>query len=200
MILFPDIFTPYLTGQELARQANWDDLDKYNKVQAGQIQNALDMELFNPRVNSAYQNLYTQQNNNALFGDTYDNKLAQSDFQTQGMGNALQLDNWNMARRQTLQPGYMDYDAARSAALSRSGPAVVEYNAQSAAREADINRVLLDIEAQIPTLLTTDPQQAQRLMELLRVLRGTRAGQFPTIPAEQIPAGNQGGMGARYGF
>ncbi len=40
----------YVQGQQQAVKDNWQDLSNYNSVQAGQLQNALDESLFNPRL------------------------------------------------------------------------------------------------------------------------------------------------------
>lgn len=42
----------YMQGERMAVQDNWNDLNQYNKVQAGQIQNAFDEAAFNPRLSS----------------------------------------------------------------------------------------------------------------------------------------------------
>lgn len=55
MIIIPDLFTPYMTGRETARQANWDDLLKYNQVQKGQHDNLFNFATFSPRVNAVYE-------------------------------------------------------------------------------------------------------------------------------------------------
>lgn len=56
MIIIPDLFTPYLSGVEMARKANWDDLQNYNQVQKGQLDNLFDFATFSPKVNSEYEN------------------------------------------------------------------------------------------------------------------------------------------------
>lgn len=61
-LYFPDLGTPYIQGRENAIQANWNDLNQYNAVQAAQ-----------------QANLY-----NAL---TFDNRLTQSDYDTQIRGS-----------------------------------------------------------------------------------------------------------------
>lgn len=65
-LILPDIFTPLVQGLELGRNANWDDLQKYNTVQAGQIGNALALETFDPTVNNAYNQAAINQNNRIL--------------------------------------------------------------------------------------------------------------------------------------
>lgn len=40
----------YVEGQRNAIKDNWDDLQNYNTVQAGQIQNAFDEATFHPRI------------------------------------------------------------------------------------------------------------------------------------------------------
>lgn len=94
MVIIPDIFSPYLAGKEQARAANWDDMNQYNQVQAGQLRNAYDLATFSPKVD----NQYTQAEMaklNLMFGyDTYDNNLFDSWANT--MGNAFRLGNNSM--------------------------------------------------------------------------------------------------------
>lgn len=44
----------FVQGERMAVQDNWNDLNQYNKVQAGQIQNAYDEAVFNPRLTREY--------------------------------------------------------------------------------------------------------------------------------------------------
>jgi hypothetical protein len=44
----------YVQGERMAVQDNWNDLNQYNKVQSGQIQNAWDEAVFNPRLTREY--------------------------------------------------------------------------------------------------------------------------------------------------
>ena len=46
----------YIEGQRQAVKDNWYDLNQYNQVQAGQIQNAFDEATFSDRVRLANQN------------------------------------------------------------------------------------------------------------------------------------------------
>lgn len=46
----------YIEGQRQAVKDNWYDLNQYNQVQAGQIQNAFDEATFSDRVHLANQN------------------------------------------------------------------------------------------------------------------------------------------------
>lgn len=59
----------YVQGERQAVQDNWQDLSNYNQVQAGQIQNAFDEALFNPRVSQGYDAA-----NNSRLG-VYNNEL-----------------------------------------------------------------------------------------------------------------------------
>lgn len=61
----------YQQGRQQAINNNWADLTKYNQVQAGQLQNAFDAVVFQPRVN--------------MFGDS----ATQSRFNT--LANAITL-------------------------------------------------------------------------------------------------------------
>lgn len=44
----------YVQGERQAVQDNWNDLNQYNTVQHGQMQNAFDEALFNPRLSQGY--------------------------------------------------------------------------------------------------------------------------------------------------
>lgn len=55
MLIIPDLFTPWIEGTELARKANWDDLQKYNTVQKGQLDNLEALATFSPRVNREFE-------------------------------------------------------------------------------------------------------------------------------------------------
>ena len=48
------ILPGYVEGQRQAVQDNWTDLNQYNQVQHGQLSNAFDEAIFNPRVSSSY--------------------------------------------------------------------------------------------------------------------------------------------------
>lgn len=47
---FGQMMPGYLQGERMAVQDNWQDLSNYNEVQRGQIQNAFDEAVFDPRV------------------------------------------------------------------------------------------------------------------------------------------------------
>ena len=51
---FGRLLPGYIQGERMAVQDNWNDLNQYNQVQSGQIQNAYDEAVFNPRVNMLY--------------------------------------------------------------------------------------------------------------------------------------------------
>ena len=44
----------FVEGERLAVQDNWNDLNQYNKVQAGQLENAFTEQTFNPRMQIVY--------------------------------------------------------------------------------------------------------------------------------------------------
>lgn len=48
------ILPGYVEGQRQAVQDNWTDLNQYNQVQHGQLANAFDEAVFNPRVSASY--------------------------------------------------------------------------------------------------------------------------------------------------
>lgn len=51
---FGRLMPGYIQGERMAVQDNWNDMNQYNQVQSGQIQNAYDEAVFNPRVNMLY--------------------------------------------------------------------------------------------------------------------------------------------------
>lgn len=44
----------FVEGERMAVQDNWNDLNQYNKVQAGQLENAFTEQTFNPRMQIVY--------------------------------------------------------------------------------------------------------------------------------------------------
>lgn len=44
----------YVQGERQAIADNWNDLNQYNQVQSGQMQNAFDEAMFNPRLSMGY--------------------------------------------------------------------------------------------------------------------------------------------------
>ena len=46
----------YVQGERQAIADNWNDLEKYNKVQAGQLENAFTEDTYNPRFNIMLHN------------------------------------------------------------------------------------------------------------------------------------------------
>lgn len=44
----------FVEGERMAVQDNWEDLNQYNKVQAGQLENAFTEQTFNPRMQIVY--------------------------------------------------------------------------------------------------------------------------------------------------
>lgn len=44
----------FVEGERMAVQDNWNDLNEYNKVQAGQLENAFTEQTFNPRMQIVY--------------------------------------------------------------------------------------------------------------------------------------------------
>ena len=49
-IFIPDLFGSYVDGREKAIDSNWKDMQNYNSVLGGQIDNARDMATFNAKV------------------------------------------------------------------------------------------------------------------------------------------------------
>lgn len=76
MAAIPDLFSGYINGREKAIASNWNDLNQYNTVLGGQMQNAYNMATFDPAVRQTW------------------NSAQQSDYatiaQAQGLDNTLQ--------------------------------------------------------------------------------------------------------------
>lgn len=75
MIIIPDLFTPYVEGVELARKANWDDLNNYNKVQKGQLDNLFELATFSPKVNREYESTDKLALENLFNEETFQNRM-----------------------------------------------------------------------------------------------------------------------------
>lgn len=61
----------FLQGYRAAREDNWDDLNQYNKVQAGQIQNAWSEAIFEPNLNMVWDNAAVSAMNRDTSGLNY---------------------------------------------------------------------------------------------------------------------------------
>lgn len=55
-MLFIDLFSPWVNGREKAIESNWRDLEKFNQVQKGQLDNFEALATSDPRINMAYDN------------------------------------------------------------------------------------------------------------------------------------------------
>ena len=77
MIIIPDLFTPYVEGVETARRANWDDLNNYNQVQKGQLDNMFNFATFSPRVNREYEETDKVALQNLFNEEAFQSKLLQ---------------------------------------------------------------------------------------------------------------------------
>lgn len=76
-IFIPDLFTSYINGRRQAVADNWQDLSNYNQIAAGQLNNALNMATFDPRVRIAESQAQLGEQNAALGGATTDQALSQ---------------------------------------------------------------------------------------------------------------------------
>lgn len=117
MFVIPDLFTPYVEGRELGIKRNWDDMQNYNAVERGQLDNAKALATFNADVNRAYEIL----NQLGMANDKTAQDLALRDLAMNGL--IAQQDALAQARRQTAQ----DW------ALARLGAELSGYGQQAAA-------------------------------------------------------------------
>lgn len=60
-VAIPDIFTAYINGREQAIQANWNDLNNYNNVLQGQLNNAATMADFDANRRKNYADALNSQ-------------------------------------------------------------------------------------------------------------------------------------------
>lgn len=129
MLIIPDLFTPYLEGTERGRQANWDDLNQYNRVQAGQLQNMLDLATFSPRVNAQYDAETAAKLRNQLALDTHDYDVSLG--YSRARGNQLALEGAEAAH-----PGNLAAQTALSGAWQRGAPAYSQAQVDALIAEA----------------------------------------------------------------
>lgn len=113
--IIPDIFTPYIQGVETARQANWQDMQNYNQVQAQQLANAMALATFSPKVQQQYTTAERGELASQLEQATFDydvqdayQKMLQTALGTEGISMEAQVarENLDMAiqRARTLKP------------------------------------------------------------------------------------------------
>lgn len=74
-IFIPDLFGGYLSGRQAAIADNWTDLNQFNQVLGGQMQNAFDQQVMadSARISNASANISDM--NQAVTGATADQQL-----------------------------------------------------------------------------------------------------------------------------
>lgn len=72
------LFPGYIKGQQQAIQDNWNDLNQYNKVQAGQLQNMFDENAMKHRLN------------------ILQDRAIEEGYQREAMGDDLLVKNWQL--------------------------------------------------------------------------------------------------------
>lgn len=77
-IFIPDLFSSYVKGREAAIKSNWNDLNQYNQVLGGQLQNALSMDTLDDASTIAHNKALTSNMDTALAGATTDVGLAKA--------------------------------------------------------------------------------------------------------------------------
>lgn len=60
-VFIPDIFSGYMQGMRAAVQDNWKDLQNYNQVQRGQLENAFSMGSFDPAMRNVWNKAMTNE-------------------------------------------------------------------------------------------------------------------------------------------
>lgn len=74
-IFIPDLFTSYINGRRQAVQDNWTDLQNYNTVLGGQMENALGMQIMGDRARISAANAEVAGQNAALGAATTDRDI-----------------------------------------------------------------------------------------------------------------------------
>lgn len=118
MIIIPDLFTPYLSGVEMARKANWEDLQNYNQVQKGQLDNLLGFATFSPKVNKEYETTDQLALGNLFKELTFNNALARD----QVAANKALLENL------LAQHAYQQYMGGTQAPTTPQVPGTMQVN------------------------------------------------------------------------
>lgn len=88
----------YVEGERMAMEDNWRDLNEYNKVQAGQLQNAWDVATWTPRLTNVRLNT----ENNAI---NRERNLMQMGLDTARYPYEFELNAAMSANRQPLVSG-----------------------------------------------------------------------------------------------
>lgn len=74
-IFIPDLFGGYLRGRQAAIDDNWTDLNQFNQVLGGQMQNAFDQQVMADRARIANASANLSDMNQAVTGATTDQRL-----------------------------------------------------------------------------------------------------------------------------
>ena len=77
-IFIPDLFSSYVEGRRKAIQDNWNDLNNYNNVLGGQLDNAYTMDTFDARARQESNNAQVSDMNTALSGANTDLALSEA--------------------------------------------------------------------------------------------------------------------------
>lgn len=151
-IFIPDLFSAYIRGRQQAIQDNWNDLNQYNKVEAGQLANGMTMATFDDNVRK--------------------NTAAADLAQTQAVGAGFSLDDALRKRALAQQAGTMEKQVQAAAATLQTNLAQQQRIQQQLADPllAAVDRQLLQNE-----LLALQKQYQQ-------LLSGQSAGSGVNIP------------------
>lgn len=120
-LYFPDLGTPYIQGRENAIQANWNDLNQYNAVQAAQQANLYNALTFDNRLTQSDYDTQIRgsQANTAYYDDllnaaTLNDRAAQSRYNTQLQQAAANTAAYNDALNRAALPGQQALTGALS--------------------------------------------------------------------------------------
>lgn len=189
MLIIPDLFTPYMEGVETARKANWDDLNQYNSVQGGQLENAYNMATFSPRVNKAYEETDAAALANLFNERTLDSRVAANVFDTRKKA-------WDDQLTGTVMPGVLAQQGALSQERQNTAPTWA--NAYSQAELARLfaamagnqySREAYDFQRQ--NIGVPKDQYGNPIPNGTQASTGGTGTGMPTIPNVGAPAGTQ---------
>lgn len=133
VLIVPIPFEGLVNGIELGRTASWDDLQKANTVQAGQLNNALALETFNANVNNANNNAQIIENNSIL----------------SGLGLEQQL---------VAQPGNLIDTRSRTEAIAQYAPTYRQLQGENTVLGAQQQGRVLNAQLEAPVVLNSAGQ------------------------------------------
>lgn len=121
-VFIPDIFSGYLNGMRTANEDNWKDLQNYNNIQKGQLDNAFKFATFDPAVRVAWNQGANSDYNRLLSALTADSKIRTG--QTYMANGGPEATGYNSAMTARYNTGLIPINASAEAA---KGQATAQY-------------------------------------------------------------------------